>query len=191
MSTLLTAIRPLAWDFLPTIVFAALTAAHVDVTLATAAAVGVGAVQLLVVKALGRDIAFLQWAGLGLAVVFGAAAIFTHDPRFVMAKPTLIYLAIGAVMLKRGWMIRYMPPIVIGRAEGLMIGWGYAWAGLMFVTAALNAVIALRFTAQWPLFVAVFPAASKIGLFAVQYASIRYIMRRRRAAEMSALPQAA
>ena len=179
MSNLLTAIRPLAWDFLPTIVFAALTAAHVDVTVATASAVGVGAVQLLVVKALGREIAFLQWAGLGLAVTFGAASILTHDPRFLMAKPTLIYIAIGAVMLKRGWMLRYMPPIAAGRADDLFIAWGYVWAGLMFVTAAANAVVALRFTSQWPLFIAVVPAASKIALFGIQYLSVRRVIRGR------------
>lgn len=194
MSNLIAAIRPLAWDFLPTIGFAILAAMHVDVPVATALAIAVGLVQLLVVKALGREIALLQWAGMGLAVVFGAASILTKDPRFVMAKPTIIYFAIGAVMLKRGWMIRYLPPIAQGMAEDLVIGWGYAWSGLMFATGLANAVVALRFTAAWPAFIAVVPLASKLILFAAQYASLRAVIRARRAAQAAAqpaLPQAA
>lgn len=188
MSNLLKAIRPLAWDFLPTIVFAALTAMHLDVRVATAAAVGVGVAQVLVVKAMGHSVALLQWAGLGLAVVFGAASILTQDPRFIMAKPTIIYFAIGAVMLKRGWMLRYMPEVARGRAEPLMIRWGYAWAGLMIFTGVANAVMALWFTKEWPIFVAVFPLPSKLILFGVQYASIRRAVRGQIIREMQAQP---
>jgi intracellular septation protein A len=187
MSTLLAAIRPLAFDFLPTIVFAILTALHVDVAMATASALGVGALQLIVVRATGRPIALLQWAGLGLAAVFGAAAILAHDPRFVMAKPTLIYVAIGVVMLKRGWMIRYMPAAGKGH-EDLMIFWGYVWAGLMFATAAANALIAAEYSRAWPAFIAIFPLPSKLILFGIQYLSIRQtIIRRETAAARLAL----
>ena len=189
MSNLLTAIRPLAWDFLPTIAFAVLTALHVDVRLATAVAVGIGIAQVLVVKALGRQVALLQWVGLGLAVVFGALSMATDDPRFVMAKPTIIYLIVAAVMLKRGWMMRYMPEIVRERGADLVIAWGYAWAALMVATALANAVVAIWFEKQWPLFIAVVPIWSKLTLFAVHYASVRVIMVRRiRAA--AAPPQA-
>ena len=34
---------------------------------------------------------------LGLVVVFGGASLVTHDPRFIMLKPTLIYAVIGGV----------------------------------------------------------------------------------------------
>ena len=194
MSTLLAAIRPLAWDFLATIVFASLTALHMDVVAATALAVGVGVAQLLYMKARRRPIDLLQWAGLGLAVVFGAAAIASHDPRYVMVKPSLIYLAIGVVMLKRGWMVRYMPAAGAGH-EDLMIGWGYAWSALMFVSAAANALVAIRFTADWPLFTGIYPIGSKAGLFAIQYLSIRQtIIRRERAqaqVQTQSLPQPA
>lgn len=186
MSTLLAALRPLAWDFLATIVFATLMALHVDVVVATALAVGAGVAQVLVMKARRQSIDFLQWAGLGLAVVFGGAAIVTRDPRFLMAKPTLIYVAIGLVMLKHGWMVRFMPARGAGH-EDLMVGWGYAWAGLMFLTAAANAVIALRFPSAWPGFIAVFPAASKVALFAIQYASVRRVIIRRMRARPPAL----
>jgi intracellular septation protein len=186
MSSLFTAIRPLAWDFLPTIVFAVLSAMHVEVTIATAAAVGVGIAEVLVVRALGRPVATLQWAGLGLAVVFWAASILTQDPRFIMGKPTLIYFAVAAVMLKRGWMLRYMPEIARRHGEALMIRWGYVWAGLMAATGLANLAIALWFTKDWPAFIAVFPLASKLTLFAIQYASVRHVVRGKINAERQA-----
>ncbi|MDB5419058.1 MAG: hypothetical protein JWP50_2477 [Phenylobacterium sp.] len=186
MSNLLYAIRPLAWDFLPTIVFAVLMAMHVDVTIATAAAVGVGLAEVLIVKAMKRPVALLQWAGLGLAVVFGGVSILTQDPRFIMAKPTIIYFAIAAVMLKRGWMLRYMPEMARRHGASLMIGWGYAWAGLMVVTGVANAVVALWFTKEWPVFIAAFPLPSKLALFAIQYASVRHVVRGKIIAEMQA-----
>jgi intracellular septation protein len=131
MSDLLNAMKPLAWDFLSTIIFAGLIAAHVDPRLATALAVGVGVAQVAGMKALGRRIDLLQWAALGLTLVFGTASLVTHDPRFVMAKPSLIYAAIAVVMLKRGWMLRYLPDVARAHGADLMTGWGYAWSGLM------------------------------------------------------------
>jgi len=189
MSNFLNAIRPLAWDFFPTIVFAALTAMHVDVQWATAAAFSAGIIQLIAVKATGREIGLLQWAGFGLAVVFGAISFITRDPRFVMAKPTLIYFAIAVVMLKRGWMLRYLPEIRLKHGAGLMIGWGYAWAGLMALTGVANAIVALWFTKEWAGFIAVVPLVSKLAMFAAQYANVRHVVRARVTAELAAEAQ--
>jgi len=188
MKDLLYAVRPLVSDFFPTIVFAILVAMKVDVRIATAAALGIGIAQVAIQKALKRKIELLQWASLGLVVVFGALGIMTNDARFLMAKPTIIYLAIGVVMLKRGWMLRYLPPVAGEHGKPLMIAWGYAWAGLMFLTALVNIAVAVWFTALWPAFIAVVPMASKIALFAVQYVSVRYFVRRRILAEMAAQP---
>lgn len=184
MQNLLFAMRPLAWDFLSTIIFAALTAMHVDVRVAAGLSWGVGLAQIVGMKLMRRPIAQLQWAGLGLALVFGAASMVTNDPRFVMVKPTLIYLAVAAVMLKRGWMLRYLPPRATGHAEDLMIAWGYVWAALMALTGMANLLVALWFTAAWPAFLAVVPMATKLGLFAIQFASVRYVVGRRIMAKM-------
>jgi intracellular septation protein A len=126
-------------------------------------------------------------------VVFGAATLLTRDPRFMMAKPTIIYILVGAAMLERGWLLPYLPPA--GREhleDAVMIGWGYVWAGLMFLTAALNAVFALTAgLAVWSAFIAVFPAASKVALFAIQYVTIRALaIRNARARETQAQLQA-
>ncbi len=174
MGNLIFAGRALLQDLLPTIAFAILVALKVDIRVATAAAMALSLGQIGYFAATKRPIAPLQWASLGLVILFGTAGILTNDARFLMAKPTLIYAIIGVVMLKKGWMLRYLPPVAGGRGAGTMIVFGYVWAGLMFVTGAANLVIALAFTAWWPAFLAAFPMASKIALFAIQYVTVRH-----------------
>ena len=45
----------------------------------------------------GRAVPALQWISLALVLVSTAATWLTHDARFVMGKPSVIYLLIGAV----------------------------------------------------------------------------------------------
>jgi intracellular septation protein len=89
-------------------------------------------------------------------------------------------------MLKRGWMVRYLPPIAGEHGKPLMIAWGYVWAGLMALTAAANLAVAVAEPSWWPAFIAVVPLASKVALFAVQYLSVRIVVRRKVMAEMAA-----
>ena len=188
MNGLLYAVRPLVSDFLPTIVFAVLVALKVDIRLATGAALLVGVAQVAIQVALKRRVELLQGASLGLVVVFGGLGIMTNDPRFLMIKPSIIYLAIGVVMLKRGWMVRYLPPVGGEHGTPLMIRFGYVWAGLMFATAAANIVVAWRFPALWPAFVAVVPMASKIALFAAQFVIVRRVVARQMRVQAMAQP---
>jgi len=191
MKDLLFAIRPLALDLMSTLVFVALSALTGNVMLATAVAIAAGSVRVAWLIARREHVNAIQWLSLALVLVAGGATLITHNPRFMMAKPSVIYLLVGVAMLERGWMLPYLPPA--GRehlADAVMIRWGYVWAAMMFLTAILNAVVALTVSfAAWSAFVAVFPAASKIGLFAVQYATLRaQAMRnaRRSAAEAAA-----
>jgi intracellular septation protein A len=85
-----------------------------------------------------------QWMSLFLILGSGAAALITNDPRFVMVKPTVVYLIFGTVMLKPGWMNRYLPPIAIERVPDIAFIFGYLWSGLMFFSATLNLVVALN-----------------------------------------------
>jgi intracellular septation protein A len=185
MNHLLYALRPLASDFFPTIVFAVLVAMHASVPVATGGALLAAVLQVAFQKLTKRPVPLLQWASVGLVVVFGAVSFMTNDVRFLMVKPSIIYVAIGVVMLKRGWMLRYLPPIAGGHADQLMIRWGYAWSGLMFVSAVANLAVAWGFPSLWPAYLAVVPMASKLILFAVQYASMRFIVRRKILAEMA------
>jgi intracellular septation protein len=175
MKNLLFAAKPLALDLMSTLVFVALSALTHNVLLATGVAMAAGAARVIQLRMRGDRVNAMQWMSLGLVVVFGGATLATHDPRFMMAKPTIVYILVGAAMLERGWMLPYLPPAAREHLDdAVMIRWGYVWAGLMFLTAALNAVFALGASlAIWSVFVAIFPAASKIGLFAVQYLAIR------------------
>jgi intracellular septation protein A len=106
-----TALQQLLLDFLSAIVFLAIYVLSDSVTLATTLAVAVGIGQFAVMKLTGRPIDVMQWLALGLVLVLGAATLITQDSRFIMVKPTLVHWAIGAVMLRHGWMTRYLPPI--------------------------------------------------------------------------------
>jgi intracellular septation protein A len=179
MKQFLYAARPLVFDALGVIVFAALVALHVDVIVAAVAGTAVAVAIVLWELLRGRAVPALQWISLALVLVSTAATWLTHDARFVMGKPSVIYLLIGAVMLKRGWMNRYVPPESLPLIEDRMTLFGYAWAGLMFLTAIANLVVAVWFTADWPAFVAVFPLATKIGLFLLQFVVVKATARRR------------
>jgi intracellular septation protein len=125
----------------------------------------------------------MQWLSLFLVVASGSATLLTNDPRFVMIKPSLIYAAVGTVMLKPGWMNRYLPPEAVTHVSDLAFIFGFIWAGLMFVSAGVNLVVALDFsTKTWAWFMSAYGHLSKIGLFLVQYATMRLIGVRRAAA---------
>ena len=86
----------------------------------------------------------MQWVSLALVVVFGGASLITHDPRFIMLKPTLIYAVIDVkVILRPGFQDR---PLRSRRSRCAGAGmsspsFGYVWAGLMFLTGALNVIL--------------------------------------------------
>jgi intracellular septation protein len=129
-----------------------------------------------------RPIGSLQWMSLVLIVASGTAAMITDNPRFVMVKPSLIYVVVGVVMLKPGWMNRYLPEIALEVVPDIVLIFGFVWAGLMFFSAALNMVVALNFSVvAWASFMSAYGIVSKLSLFFVQYATMRTIGVRRRA----------
>jgi len=186
MSNLLYAARPLLLDSLGVILFAALLAMGVDLAVAASLGVVLVVAQVGVQLARRRPVAPLQWLSLVLVVSSAVATLVTHDPRFVMVKPSIIYAIVGVVMLKRGWMLRYVPPIAVGHVTSVMTTFGYVWAGLMFATSAANLVVATAFTEHWPVFIAVVPLGSKVVLFAIHYLVVRGVARRRIMAERAA-----
>ncbi|SDP38368.1 Intracellular septation protein A [Ralstonia sp. 25mfcol4.1] len=186
MSRILRVAWPVMLDTLGVLVFAVLMALNVDVRIATLA----GLVVALAV--VGREIvhrrrvAVLQWISLASVVVSSIATWVTSDPRFVMAKPSILFLVIGVVMLRGGWMNRYVPPAIAPRVQPEMTFFGYAWAVLMLVSAALNAGVAIWHPASWPAFIAIYPAVSKGVLFCVQYGVVKAALRQRPATDADA-----
>lgn len=186
MKSLLYAARPILSDMLSTLIFAALFSFTNNVHLSTGVAVALGIGQVLSEKLRGKPVPGMQWASLGLVTVLGGATLLTGDPRFVMVKPTIAYLTIGAAMMQRDWMDRYIPPVAKTLLRGsLIVAWGYIWAALMFLTAAANLFIAVTMDHKaWVMFIGVFPLASKICLFAAHYLTFRFMAIRNRRAEL-------
>ncbi len=179
MNSFLRIARPIVTDALGVILFAILLAMHANLIAATAvgASIAVGVVLWHLLKR--RPVGELQWMSLALVTIAGGATLLTNDPRFVMAKPSVIYAVLGAVMLRRGWMHRYVPAAIVRAEPRVLDGFGYAWAGLMFLTSVANLVVAVVFTPWWPAFIAAIPLASKIVLFSVQFVVMRTLLRGR------------
>jgi intracellular septation protein len=178
-------LRYFANDLAPMILFLVVFLASGNIYLATGLGIVFGLAQLGWSLARSRPVGMLQWASLGLVVVFGTATLVTRDPRFIMLKPTAISLILGAVMLKPGWMERYTPEATRAVVRPLLNRFGYIWAGLMFFSAALNlALVAAVDPATWARVNLVYPPASLIGLFAVQ----NLYMRRRAARAGHVIP---
>jgi intracellular septation protein A len=169
--------RRLGSDFLSTIVFLAIYLATDNVILATAVAI-VGAIgQVIWSRIKGQTLGYMTWASLGLVIVLGGATLLTHDPRFVLAKPAIGHAAIGLIMLKRGWMLRYMPPIVSQTIPEYVIYAGYAWAALCFALAAGTIGVAMTGDMKlWAFYVTVVLIGAKVVAFAVQYVAFRLLV---------------
>ena len=191
MKTLLYAIGPMLFDSLGVLVFAVLLAAGAGIVPAVVAGTVVAVAVIGYELVRGHRIAALQWISLASVLFTAAATLLTGDPRFVMAKPTIVYLIVGSVMLRRGWLNRYILPEQLALVGDVMDRFGMIWAALMFVSAGLNLVVAIFFTAWWPLFIGIFPLASKFGLFAVHIAVVHFIgqarLRRRAGGELQPL----
>jgi intracellular septation protein A len=178
MLNFLKAFRPIAADFLSTIVFIAVLEITDNVVLSTAVGIATGIAQFLWFRFHGIRMELMQWASLVLVIVLGSATIFTKDPRFMMVKPSIAGFAIGCVMLKRGWQLRYIPQIVQeNTAPGFLVGWGYVWSLLYFALAGANLYFALVLDKHaWEAFTALVPTAAPLGLFLIQYVSMRWMV---------------
>ncbi len=127
-----------------------------------------------------KPIDTMEWLSLFLVITAGTATLLTDEPRFVLLKPSVIYAIVGVVMLKPGWMNRYLPDIARAVVPDVAVVVGFVWAGLMFVSAAVNAFVALTFSlATWALVMPIFGIGSKVTVFLIGFAAMRFIGRRR------------
>jgi intracellular septation protein A len=179
-------------DFLSSIVFLIVYGVSGDVVLATAAGIAAAIAQVIYARVRGKPLGFMTYASLALVIVLGSATLLTKDPRFVMFKPSIAHFAIGAVMLKRGWMLRYMPPIVVENIPALITRAGYAWAALMFALGLGKIAIAMTGDIKlWALYVSVIAFGAKIAAFAIQYVAFRFVITRKLRGEAAAARNAA
>lgn len=180
MTNLLHSARLLVSDLASTFLFLAVLLVTKDLVLAVALGVALGVLQIGWLIARRKPIDAMQWLSIGLVVASGAATLLTRDARFVMLKPTVIYCIVGAYMLRPGWMNRYLPPRAIEILPDVAYLFGFVWSGLMFLSAALNIVLALTLDpVAWSAAMSVWGIASKLGLFLFQYGAMRLVGRRR------------
>ncbi|MBI1212421.1 MAG: intracellular septation protein [Alphaproteobacteria bacterium] len=181
MKNLLHAGKFLLADMASTLFFLALYLWTEDVPLAVALGITLGFAQIgrqLLRKA---PIDTMQWMSLFLVVASGSATLLTNDPRFVMIKPTIIYIIVGVVMLKPGWMNRYLPAVAMEVVPDLGVVFGFIWSALMFGSGALNVYVALNYSVVvWASFMSIWGITSKLGLFLMQYGIMRAVGVRRR-----------
>jgi len=175
------ALSHLLSDLLSAILFFAVYIVSGNIIAAAAIAIAVGLAQLGAMKLAGRRIEPMQWMILGLVLVLGTATILTESPRFMMVKPSIGHFAVALIMLRRGWMSRYLPEIAAQNLpEPVIVAAGYAWAGLLAAIGIVN----LGFAAYgdvviWAWFISVGSIGAKIAAFALQYAVFRMMVRRR------------
>ena len=175
------ALRQLLSDFLSAILFLVVYVVSGSLFAAAGIAVAAGLTQLARLRSTRRRIEPMQWMSLGLVVVLGGATMLTQSPRFMMIKPTIVHFAVATVMLRRGWMLRYLPEIVLRNVpEPMIVAAGYAWAALLAALGLANLFIVLRldFT-TWAWFISLGSVGTKLAAFALQYGIFRAIVRQR------------
>ena len=180
MRDFLNAAKLLLLDLASTLLFVVVFLFTHNTYLAIGLGVALGVAQIGTKFARKTPIDTMEWLSLFLVIAAGTATLLTDDPRFVLFKPSVIYAIVGIVMLKRGWMNRYLPAIAQQVVPDVAVIVGYLWAGLMFLSAAVNAYVALSFSlATWALVMPAYGIVSKMIVFLVGFAALRFTARRR------------
>ena len=188
MKNLFEAGKLLLLDMASTFLFLILYLLTHNIALSVVLGMALGVAQIGWQLARKKPIDTMQWMSLFLVLGAGTATLLTNDPRFVMIKPSVIYTIVGIVMLKPGWMNRYLPPVAIEIVPDIAFIFGYVWAGLMFFSAGLNLIVALNYSVvTWSAVMSIYAIASKAALFLIAYATMRMIGVRRRARMAAAI----
>jgi intracellular septation protein A len=167
-------------DFFSTIVFLAVYVVTGDILIATGVAIADAIAQFIHARFRRQTLDVMTWASLALVIVLGGATLFTHDPRFVLIKPSIVHFAIGAIMLRRDWMLRYSPPLVREHIPHLARQAGYAWAILMFALGFGTIAVAMTGDIKlWAIYVSVIAVGAKVLAFAIQYVVFRIVITRK------------
>jgi intracellular septation protein len=180
MQDFLKAAKFLLLDLASTICFLILFLLTHNTVWSVASGVALGVLQIAIQLIRRKPVHTMEWLSLLLVIAAGTATLLTDDPRFVLIKPSVIYVIVGIVMLKPGWMIRYLPAIARTAAPDVAVAAGYAWAALMFVTAAVNALVAVAYSVQtWAVVMLIFGIVSKAAVFIAGFLAIRLTTVRR------------
>jgi intracellular septation protein A len=180
MKAFLDAARLLFLDMASTLFFLVLFLLTHNTILSVGLGMALGVIQIGIQIVRRKPIHVMEWLSLFLVIAAGSATLLTNDPRFVLFKPSVIYVIVGSVMLKTGWLNRYLPEIARTVAPDVAVITGFVWAGLMFVSAAVNAFVALACSiSTWAMIMPVYGMVSKLAVFLAGFLAIRLTVRRR------------
>lgn len=188
--------RTLLADMAAGLLFFAVLALTNDIYKATLIGVifGLGVTAWIWIKA--RKLEPMQLLGVGLVVAMGGATLLFHDPRFMMYKPTVYFTCVGLVMLKRGWMYRYMPPppavqtlpaAAVQARRRYIEAAGIVYCVITLGMAAANAILA-GYASQktWALFNAAAAPVAYSVMGSLLWAGARRVIRRSPSATVAA-----
>ena len=140
---LLGVLKRMAVDVLAGWAFLAVFLTTNNVFLATGVGLLIGLGQLIWMISRRKPVDPMQWMAMALVVVLGGATILTHNPTFVVFKPSIFEGCLAAMMLRPGWAVRYAPDRTRDLLPpGLMMFWGYVWSAAWFALAASNLLVA-------------------------------------------------
>jgi intracellular septation protein A len=180
MKDFLNAARLLLLDLASTLFFLVVYLLTHNTILAVGLGITLGLAQIGIQLIRRQPIHVMEWLSLVLIIAAGIATLLTHDPRFVLIKPSVIYAIVGGVMCKPGWLNRYLPDIARAVVPDVATIVGFAWAGLMFLSAAVNAFVALTCSLEtWALTMPIYGIVSKVVVFVAGFAAIRLTAQRR------------
>lgn len=142
----------LLFDLLPVaLFFVAYKAAGIFA--ATVVAIAAGVLQIAWLKARRKPVDGLQWASLGIVVVFGGMTLYLKDPTFIKLKPTVLYglFALGLLISRLAFgrnLIRSMMGRQINLPDAVWNTLHTAWVVFFTVLAVLNVLIAYNFSEE-------------------------------------------
>ena len=99
MRDFLNAAKLLLLDLASTIFFVVLFALTHNTILSVGLGLVLGLAQIGTQFVRRKPIDTMEWLSLFLVVAAGTATLLTNDPRFVLFKPSVIYVSVGVVML--------------------------------------------------------------------------------------------
>jgi intracellular septation protein len=182
MKDFLKAVKLLVVDLQSTLFFLVLFFLTHNVVISGSLGMALGLIQIGAGLVRRKPIGMIGWLSLVLIIASGSATLLTKDPRFMLLKPSVLYVITGILMLKPGWIQYYMSASAQALLADVAVVYGFVWAGLMFVSAAVNAFVALTYSiATWTFTMAIFGVVSKLAVFLGGYAAMRVIGVRRHA----------
>lgn len=140
----------LLFDMFPVILFF-VAYKMADIFVATGVAIVASLAQIGWLKLRRRTVENMQWASLGIIVVFGGMTLVFHDETFIKWKPTVLYALFAvALLVGRYAMGRNLIEAMMGRQIRLPAPiWdrlNLAWIGFFVFLGVLNLFFAYRFS---------------------------------------------